>query len=127
MHDLDPVAVHDEVHPHALHPPRMLRPPFGVSVDHEPVGGCASLAQDVDHVDADARREGAHERVHRILPRLRRSVESGDRAAGTSRVEAMLAVPRGAHGDRRLVAGVGNNGRVRMLGHAEDLDETATS
>ena len=32
----------------------MLRPPLGVSVDHEPLGRRAALAEDVDDVDADA-------------------------------------------------------------------------
>jgi hypothetical protein len=104
--DRDPRAIDGEREPNALHPSRVLRAPLGEPIDDEPLRGRASLAEDVDDVDAGARRERTHQRVHRILTGAGGSVEPRRGSIRSSGVEPVLTRPDGADGDRRLRGGV---------------------
>jgi hypothetical protein len=87
--------------------------PLSERVDHESFRRCAPFSKDVDDVDARARREGAHQRVHGILTRLRRTVEPRRGSIRPTCVELVFSYPHGANGDRRLRDGVGYDVRVR--------------
>jgi hypothetical protein len=91
----------------------MLRTPLRERVDDEPLGWRATLAEDVDDVDARAGRECAHQRIHGVLTGLRGAIEARGGAIGPAGVEPVLAHPDGAHGDRRLRDGVWDDLWVR--------------